>query len=128
MNTELNEIKEKEIEYNDDFFKQIEKAAAKGVKKSKWVEKIIAVVLIVGVVSGIVFGGGYYIKTQFLSMFTWKNLLSTAGDIEGHDLTLENKGILGYAVVDFQNAVIENTQREKKLVVYSANVSDVFTI
>lgn len=128
MSVELDEREETEIKYNDDLLKKIEKAAKKGVRKSKWAERIIAIVLFVGLVAGIVFGGGYYVKTQFQSMFTLENLLSTAGDIEGHDLTLNNKGIFGYTVADFQNAVIENTQKEKKLVVYSADVSDIVTI
>ena len=54
--------------------------------------------------------------------------LGSEGAAESHDLILEDDGILGYTAADFQEAILERSERENKLVVYTADISDVSTI
>ena len=58
----------------------------------------------------------------------FENLFSTEAPVEDHDLTLENHGIFGYTVTDFQEAILSDRTKLKKLEVLSYKVSDAVTI
>ena len=53
-----------------------------------------------------------------------KGLIARDALVENHDLTLENKGILGYTAADFQEAILGDSEQLKKLEVYKIDVSD----
>ncbi len=53
-----------------------------------------------------------------------KSLVAREEPVEGHDLTLENQGVLGYTAADFQEAILGDSEQLKKLEVYTINVSD----
>ena len=48
--------------------------------------------------------------------------------MENHDVTLDNNGILGYTAADFEEAILGDSSKLKKLEVYSQKISDVSTI
>lgn len=91
-------------------------AVAKGVKNGGHghfrLSTILSVILIVCIAC---FGYQQYVSFH-------KNL-SSVGQLEDHDLTLENKGIFGYTAADFGKVIIENSAREAKLIVDKKEVS-----
>lgn len=53
----------------------------------------------------------------------FKNLFAQEGDVEGHDLTLQNNGIFGYTAADFADVILGDSSKLKKLEVYSQEMS-----
>ena len=113
----LNEISEQE------FIERIEQAAKKGAqhgsRKKSYIMVILAVVLIAAV------GISAFSAIQ---SFRISNIFALDENVENHDLTLKNFGILGYTVADFAEAIIGDEKQLNKIEVYSAELSDVTTI
>lgn len=96
--------------------KLITDAVAKGVKKGgRGHFRLSAILSIILIVCLAWFGYQQYISIH-------KNL-GSVGQVEDHDLTLENKGIFGYTAADFGKVVIEKSSREAKLIVDKKEVS-----
>jgi len=117
-------VEQGEVLTTDDFLSQVKKAAAKGATKGRIVSRLVSML----VFFAIVIGGSHYIKAQIKAMLSPENLFAVEEDVEDHDLTIDNQGILGYTVADFQNAIIEDAKKDSRLIVYSAKVSDVTKI
>ena len=118
-----------------ELIKKVEEAAKKGAKAGakhggsgfKTVMSLalvkVLVPLIVGIIAVIV---GMSILVPAVSPFT--HLFDKEGNVAGHDLTLENHGILGYTVADFSEAVLGKSEQLAKLEVYEREVTDVATV
>ena len=113
-------MSEHRIENEDQFLKQVEKAARKGAasgsRRSGIFSSILTVVLVIAV----------FLAAKRL--FDPSGLLKREGPVEGHDLTLENQGLFGYTAADFAEAVLGDASQLKKLEVYTREVSDAATI
>ena len=57
-----------------------------------------------------------------------KPLVDREEEVEDHDLTIENHGILGFTVADFEEAILGDSSQLKKLEVYTTEISDLSTI
>lgn len=57
-----------------------------------------------------------------------KGLIEVEAPVENHDMTLENTGILGYTVADFQDAILGDSSKLKELEVLSYKVADAVVI
>ncbi|MCD8151098.1 MAG: DUF4230 domain-containing protein [Clostridiales bacterium] len=80
-------------------------SAGRGIVKS-----IIALVVVVCVV----FAGVYYWQSTHKKIET--------KDVEDYDLTLENNGIFGFTAVDFEEAILGESTRQKLLIVEEQDV------
>ncbi len=74
----------------------------------------------------------FWITTSVIPNLNPFNHLKTLVDreeaVENHDLTLENHGILGYTVADFEEAILGDASQLKKLEVFTTEISDLATI
>ena len=110
----MNEFNEKE------FLDKVEKAANKGASKAgikNVLLSLLPILLAIGLLA-------YFIVPKINAV---ANIFKVEEDVEGHDLTLENFGIFGYKDVDFQEAVLGDNSKLKKLEVYKQEVSDATT-
>ena len=110
---------------NGDMLKDIEEAAKKGAKKGSRGGK--AKTFLIGLICGVIIMaaiGGLLLKAKLSN----HSLFQREEAIENHDMTLENRGLLGYTVVDFEEAILGEREQLKKLEVYSVEVSDLATI
>lgn len=109
----------------EEFLKKVEKAASKGATKANFKNIIInnlPTLLIIALLALLIVPKIYNLNNTFKSIF------STDAPIEDHDLTLENNSIFGYTVADFEEAILGDSNKLKKLEVYSQEVSDVATL
>ncbi len=113
-------MSEHQIENEELFLKQVEKAARKGAasgsRRSGIFSSVLTVVLVIAV----------FLAARRL--FDPGDLLKREAPVEGHDLTLENQGLFGYTAADFAEAVLGDSSQLKKLEVYTREVSDAATV
>ena len=108
----------------EELVKGIEKAAKKGAKKGARRKGILrtftsllsGAILIVFLMNVIPF---------FQSLANLRHAFDREEPVANHDLTLKNKGIFGFTVADFAEAVLGKSKEEAELIVYSREVSDV---
>lgn len=60
---------------------------------------------------------------KFNPFVGFKNMFSQESDVEDHDMTFENNGFLGYTVADFEEVILGDSSKLKKLEVYSQEMS-----
>ena len=104
----------------------LKRAEKKGRRKG-WFGRIRS--FVIGMICGIIIltlVTSYIHSLNVLDAF--KSFFTLESSVEDHDLTLENHGIFGYKVADFEEAVLGKEEQLKKLEVYSREVSDVATI
>jgi hypothetical protein len=108
------------IENEDQFLKQVEKAARKGAasgsRRSGLFSSILTIVLVIAV----------FLAAKRL--MDPSDLLKREVPVEGHDMTLKNQGFFGYTAADFAEAVLGDSSQMKKLEVYTREVSDAATV
>ncbi len=109
----------------EEFLKKVEQAARKGAKsKGTWLQTLlqnlptILTILMVFMIGARVkaFGNGVS------SLFHFDN------GVQEHDLALDDNGIFGYTAADFENAILGDSEKLKKLEVFQQEVSDATTI
>ena len=110
----MNEFNEKE------FLEKVEKAASKGVSKANFRNVLLSLLPILLAITLL----GYFVVPKVNAL---ANIFKVDESVEGHDLTLENFGILGYKAVDFQDAILGDSSKLKKIEVYRQEVSDATT-
>ena len=111
----------------NEFLTKVEEAAREGAKQGskggrrgtgplELVKTLILLALIAGV--------GFMVYR--LNNFTGdlKEIVERDVPVEDHDLTIENRGILGYTAADFQEAILGDSQQLKKLEVFKQDVSE----
>lgn len=111
--------------YNDEeLLEQVEKAAAKGASKGRVLSGILSSIptlVIIAIIAVLV------VPKIFALNDGLKGFFKVDEPVEGHDVTLENYGILGYKAADFEEAILGDSQKVKKLEVYEQEVSDATT-
>lgn len=116
----------------EEFLEKVKDAAAEGARKGAgggfekglfrmlllkmMIPALVVVALMMLVLPRISLGGSI------------KDLFTVDAPVENHDLTLANKGILGYTVADFQDAVLKDSTKLKELEVLSYKVTDAATL
>ncbi|MDO5121962.1 MAG: DUF4230 domain-containing protein [Erysipelotrichaceae bacterium] len=110
---------------DEQFLKKVEEAARKGAGKGKLNSFLLQALLILLAVGGAV----YYVNTK-VNTFNEKleSVFHFEDPAESHDLVLENNGLFGYTAADFEEAVLGDSQKQKKLQVMTQEVSDVSTV
>lgn len=108
-----------------EFLKKVEDAAAKGANKTRF-SKILLSLLPTLILVGLFV---YYVLPQFQSFnLKLESVFQVEDPAETHDLVLENEGILGYTAADFEDAILGDQDKLKKLEVLQQKVSDVTTV
>lgn len=119
------EEKKNIIDNEEELLKKVEKAAEKGVKKGGIKNALISalpVLIVIGLLAYLFIPKFTTINKRFNSIFGFDEAVSD------HDLTLNNYKIFGYTAADFEEAVLGEAKQQKKLIVYSQNMSDVATL
>ena len=99
---------------------KIEKAAKKGAKSGVRLSNILSTVIILIIAAAVVFAAIKLKPSQEPEEVV---------PIEDHDMTLDNDGVqVHYTVADFAEAILGDAKQQKKLEVYTAEISDVVTI
>lgn len=109
----------------EQFLKQVEnaakKGASKGVRNNSFISLVITIVLVLVIV---LFIGN--------KMDNFKEDLKQFVTFEdpsiSHDLILDDDAFLGYTAADFEEAIITNSTKIKKIEVYEQEVSDTVTL
>lgn len=119
------EENKKQPEFNEaEFLKKVEKAAAKGAGKSKLtstVLQILPTLLILGILA-------WVLVPRFQSANAkWESIFHFSDPAESHDMVVEDNGIFGYTAADFEEAILGDSSKLKKLEVFKQEVSDVAT-
>ncbi len=109
----------------EEFLKKVESAAKKGAGKGRVLRTLIQVLptlILIFLILNYVVPKIEAIETGFNSIFHIDD------PAEDHDLVVDDNGIFGYTAADFEEAILGDPSREKKLEVYRQDVSDVGTI
>ena len=119
------EEEKKELFDEEEFLKKVEKAASKGAGKAGLKNSFLSMLptlLLVALLA-------YLIIPKVNAMHDGlSNLFTVDAPVEDHDLTLENQGIFGHTVADFEEAILGDSQKLKKLEVFRQELSDAGTI
>lgn len=117
----------------EEFAKQVADAAREGAKqgiqesgvllnksgiKSKGINLIISGVILLAIVLMVII-----VLPKLNVMNTIGNLFGREADVEDHDMTFENNGFFGYTVADFEEVILGDSSKLKKLEVYSQEMS-----
>ena len=116
----------KETEFNEEeFLKKVEKAAKRGVSKGGFRNILLSslpTLIIVGLLAFLIVPKITALHDGLQGFFHFDE------PVEGHDQTIENHGIFGYKAADFEEAILGDASKLRKLEVYSQEVSDVSEI
>ena len=117
---------EEKKEFNEEeFLKKVEKAASKGASKGG-VKNLLLSILPTLIVIGLL---GYLIVPKIDALHNGlKSFFKFDEPLSDHDHTIENHGIFGYTAADFEEAILGDSEKLKKLEVYSQEISDVSEI
>ena len=108
----------------EELIQRVEMAAERGASKGRVKSGILASIptlIILGLVALLI------IPKVFALNDGLKYFFRTEAPVDDHDLTIENRGVLGYTAVDFEEAILGDSQKVKKLQVFQQEVSDVAT-
>ena len=108
----------------EELLEKVEQAAAKGAGKGRVMSGILSSIPTLVILAIIAF---LVIPKIFALNDGLKGFFKTDEPVEGHDMTLENYGILGYEAADFEEAILGDSQKTNKLEVYEQEVSDAAT-
>lgn len=121
----MEEEKKEVQEFNEEeFLKKVEKAAQKGTSTKawwQWVVQILPVLIIFYMLSAI----GNKVKAFGTGLSGFTHFENGA---ETNDLVIENHGIFGYTAANFEEAILGDSEKLKKLEVFQQEVSDVSTV
>ncbi|MBR3264644.1 MAG: DUF4230 domain-containing protein, partial [Erysipelotrichaceae bacterium] len=109
----------------EEFLKKVEKAAGKGISKAGIKNGLLSTlptILLIAILAILIVPKINSLNNGLQHMF------KVDAPVEDHDMTLENYGFLGHTVADFEEAILGDSEKLKKLEVYKQEVSDVGTI
>ena len=112
------------ITNEEEFLKRVEKAAKEGAKKGKVTASLIQMLptfILIGLLLLYVIPKIEAFNAGIDSIFKIDN------PAESHDMVVEDNGILGYTAADFEEAILGDSSKLKKLEVFQQEVSDVVT-
>lgn len=109
----------------EEFLKKVEEAARKGAGRGGNIWQTILHYLPTVLTLAMIFMIGARVKafgTGISSMFHFDN------GVQNHDMALEDNSFLGYTAADFEQAILGDSEKLKKLEVFRQDVSDATTI
>lgn len=119
-------MEENNHQFNEEeFLKKVEEAAKKGAGRGGSIWQTILHYLPTVLILAMIFMIGARVKafgTGISSMFHFDN------GVQNHDMALEDSGIFGYTAADFEQAILGDSEKLKKLEVFRQDVSDATTI
>ena len=104
---------------------KVEKAASKGAGKGGLKNSLLSTLPTLILVALLAFLVIPKVNSLHDSL---SNLFTVDAPVEDHDMTLENHGIFGHTVADFEEAILGDSEKLKKLEVYKQELSDAGTI
>ena len=122
----MSDKNEKKKEFDEEeLLKKVEKAAARGTGRSNLKNILVAALptlLAIGLLA-------YLIVPKVNAMSEGLNSVFHFDEpVEGNDMTIENDSFLGYTAADFEEAILGDSSKLKKLEVFKQKVSDVSSI
>ncbi len=119
------EEEKKNIFDEEESLKKVEKAASKGAGKGGLKNSLLSTLPTLILVALLAF----LVIPKVNSLHDGlSNLFTVDAPVEDHDMTLENHGIFGHTVADFEEAILGDSEKLKKLEVYKQELSDAGTI
>lgn len=117
---------DKKKDFNEEeLLKKVEQAAAKGTGKANFKTAFLSslpTLLVVCLLAYLIVPKINALNDGLKGFFRFDD------PVEDHDMTISNNGIFGYTAADFEEAVLGDSEKLKKLEVYKQEVSDVSTI
>ena len=108
----------------EEFLKKVENAARKGANSKGIIGMILQYVPILIVLAVVLL-----IANRVNAFGTGvRGFMNFDNGAEENDLVLENHGILGYTAANFEDAILGDSEKLKKLEVFSQQVSDVSSV
>lgn len=120
-------MEEKKVTENireEEFLKRVEKAAKDGAKKGQvgsTLLQMLPTLLLIGLLLAYVIPKIEAFNSGIDSIFHIED------PAQSHDMVVEDDGIFGYTAADFEDAVLGDSSKLKKLEVFEQEVSDVVT-
>lgn len=109
----------------EELLKKVKKAAEEGTRAGNLKNTLISTLPIIALV--VLLGFLIVPKVNALNDGL-KSFFKFDDPVEGHDQTISNTGIFGYTAADFQEAILGDSEKLKKIEVYKQEVSDVSEI
>ncbi len=118
-------MEEKRDFNEEEFLKKVEDAARRGAGKGRipqMLTSLIPTLIVIGLLA-------YFVLPKINAFNAgMESIFHVEDPAESHDLVVEDNGILGYTAADFEDAILGDQSKLKKLEVMSQKVSDVSTI
>lgn len=105
----IGNVVNEEQELESIIMKSVDESVDRAFKKYGKISRFLRVLISLLVVLTLVVAGVFWLSR--------KNVNDPVAPVEGHDLTLENKGIFGFTVVDFQKPILGEATRQRLLIV-----------
>ena len=109
----------------EELLKKVEKAAEKGASKSSLKQAFISslpTIIVIAVLAWMIVPKINALNDGLKGFFKFDE------PVADHDMTIDNDGIFGYTAADFEEAILGDSSKLKKLEVYEQKVSDVATL
>ena len=121
----MTEKKENQNFNEEEFLKKVEHAAAKGAGRKSITDFILSCLPVLLAIALF----AYFVLPKINAVNAgFEQLVHFDSDADTHDTVLEDQSIFGYKAADFEDAVLGDGSKLKKLEVYTQEVSDVSTI
>ena len=128
-------IDEKETLIDEGIIQRLENAAREGAKEGakenrgiSFVKNQLANTLLKGVILMALVFCASSAASGLNPMNALKNLFAREEIVENHDMTLQNNGILGYKAADFEEVILGDSSKLKRIEVYSQDVSQLMQL
>ena len=108
-----------------ELLKKVEKAAQKGAAKSGLKQAFVSslpAIAAIAIVAFLIVPKVNALNNGLKSFFRFDE------PVADHDMTIDNHGIFGYTAADFEEAILGDSSKLKKLEVFTQKVSDVATL
>lgn len=117
-------MKEERKYSDEELLEKVEKAAEKGANKGRIRDGILSSLPTLAVIAIIAF---LLLPKVFSLNDGLRSFFKLDEPVENQDMTIENYGILGYKAVDFEEAILGDSEKLKKMEVFRQEVSDAAT-
>ena len=99
----------------EELLKKVEKAAEKGVKKGGFKQSLLSILPVLIAIALL----AYFIipKVELLNKKI-NGIFHIDDSVADHDATIDNNGIFGYTAADFEEAILGDSSKLKKLEVF----------
>ena len=109
----------------EELLKKVEQAVRRGSTKGKvWglLLQVLPVLIVLGLLA-------YYVIPKIDAMHAaFDSVFTVDAPVDNHDMTIENSGIFGYTAADFEEAILGDSSRMKKLEVMKQDVTEATTL